>query len=154
MAFKSYENSGANQAMVEGDYEVILVKCCETSTKTSGIPVIAFDFQVREDVEQKYQRKHIFKNFYQDRETYEWPMEKIGKFANALGVPKDSEFELEDLVGKCCILHMRPFTGDDGVARDAIFYSAPTKVGQMIQSLPTIDEGYVEVDDDAGDLPF
>lgn len=154
MAFKSYENNGGSQAMAEGDYEVILVKCCETSTKTSGMPVIAFDFQVREDVEQRYQRKHIFKNFYQDRETYAWPLEKIGKFANALGVPKDEEFELADLVGKCCILHMRPFTGDDGVVRDAIFYPAPTKAGQLINSLPTIDDGYEEVDLDDEDTPF
>lgn len=153
MAFKSYENNSANQPMAEGDYECILVKCCETSTKTSGVPVIAFDFQVREDVEQRYQRKHIFKNFYQDRETYAWPTEKIGRFANALGVPKDEEFELSDLVGKCCILHMRPFTGDDGVARDAIFYAAQTKAGQMIASLPTVDDGYEEVEDDE-EIPF
>lgn len=151
MAFKSYEND-QNQPMTEGDYECILVKCCETSTKTSGMPVIVFDFQVREDVEQKYQRKHIFKNFYQDRETYAWPMEKIGKFANALGVPKDEEFELEDLVGKCCILHMRPFTGNDGVTRDTIFYPARTKTGQMITSLPLANSDYTEVDED--DVPF
>ena len=151
MAFKSYENDGG--LMAEGDYEVVLVKCCETTTRTSGMPVIAFDFQVRSDVEQKYQRKHIFKSFYQDRDTYEWPMEKIGKYANALGVPKGEEFELEDLVGKCCILHMKPFTGNDGVERDAIFYAAKTKVGQIVQSENASDsDGYEEVEDE--DLPF
>ena len=151
MAFKSYENDGG--LMAEGDYEVVLVKCCETTTKTSGMPVIAFDFQVRSDVEQKYQRKHIFKSFYQDKDSYAWPMEKIGKLANALGVPKGEEFELEDLVGKCCILHMKPFTGNDGVERDTIFYSAKTKAGQIVQSDNASDsEGYEEVDDE--DLPF
>lgn len=152
MAFKSYENE-QNQPMAEGDYECILVKCCETSTKSTGMPIIAFDFQVREDVEQRYKRKHIFKNFYVDQETNNWPMEKIGRFANALGVPKDEEFELADLVGKCCILHMRPFTGNDGVARDAIFYTAPTKAGQLVTTLPTAGDGYVEVEND-DDLPF
>lgn len=152
MAFKSYENE-QNQTMAEGDYECILVKCCETSTKSTGVPIIAFDFQVREDVEQRYKRKHIFKNFYVDPETNNWPMEKIGRFANALGVPKDAEFELEDLIGKCCILHMRPFTGNDGVARDAIFYTAPTKVGQLVTTLPTAEAGYVEVEDDE-EMPF
>ena len=151
MAFKSYENDGG--LMTEGDYEVVLVKCVETTTKTSGMPVIAFDFQVRSDVEQKYQRKHIFKSFYQDRDTFEWPMEKIGKLANSLGVPKGEEFELEDLVGRCCILHMKPFAGNGGVQRDAIFYSAPTKAGQLVQSAPISGEpGYEEVEDE--DLPF
>ena len=151
MAFKSYENDSG--LMIEGDYECILVKCCETTTKTTGRPVIVFDFQVRQDVEQKYQRKHIFKSFYQDRETYAWPEEKIGKLANALGVPKGEAFELADLVGKCCILHMKPFTGNDGVTRDTIFYSMPTKAGQAVQSASaSLPEGYEEVDDE--DLPF
>lgn len=150
MAFKSYENDGG--LMAEGDYEVVLVKCAETTTKTSGMPVIAFDFQVRSDIEQKYQRKHIFKSFYQDRDTFEWPMEKIGKLANSLGVPKGEEFELDDLVGRCCILHMKPFAGNDGVQRDAIFYSAPTKAGQIVQSAPVAEAGFEEVDDE--ELPF
>lgn len=151
MAFKSYENDGG--LMIEGDYECILVKCVETTTKTSGMPVIAFDFQVRADVEQKYQRKHIFRNFYQDRDTGEWPTEKIGKLANALGVPKGESFELEELVGRCCILHMKPFTGSDGVTRDTIFYAASTKAGQAVQSAPaSAPQGYEEVEDE--DLPF
>lgn len=152
MTFKSYENDGG--LMAEGDYECILVKCCETTTKTSGMPVIAFDFQVRSDIEQKYQRKHIFRNFYQDRETYQWPMEKIGKLANSLGVPKGEEFELEDLVGKCCILHMKPMVGNDGVERDTVFWTAPTKAGQIMQSaVPAVEAGYTDVTDDE-DLPF
>lgn len=151
MAFKSYENDGG--LMAEGDYEVVLVKCAETTTKTTGTPVIAFDFQVRSDVEQKYQRKHIFKSFYQDENTGDWPTEKIGKLANSLGVPKGEEFELEDLVGRCCILHMKPFTGKDGVQRDAIFYSAKTKAGQLVQSDNAPSEpGFTEVEDE--DLPF
>ena len=151
MAFKAYENDGG--LMIEGDYECILVKCCETTTKTTGRPVIAFDFQVRQDVEQKYQRKHIFKSFYQDRETYEWPTQKIGKLANALGIPKGEEFELEELVGRCCILHMKPMQGNDGVTRDTVFWSAPTKAGQAVQSASaSATEGYEEVEDE--DLPF
>ena len=151
MAFKSYENDGG--LMLEGDYECILVKCCETTTRTTGLPVIAFDFQVRSDVEQKYQRKHIFKNFYQDENTGDWPTEKIGKYANALGIPKGEEFELEDLVGRCCILHMKPYAGSDGVQRDAIFYTAPSKAGQAVQSVPAAaPSDYEEVEDE--DLPF
>ena len=150
MAFKAYENDGG--LMIEGDYEVICLKAVETTTRTTGAPVIALDIQVRSDVEQKYQRKHIFKNFYQD-ESGAWPVEKIGKLANALGIEKGAEFEISDLVGRCCILHMRPFKGNDGVERDAIFYAKQTKAGQAVNVLDAgSDDGFEEVTDE--ELPF
>ena len=144
MAFKAYENDSG--LMVEGDYEVICLKAREEVTRTTQKPVISFDFQVRSDVEQKYQRKHIFKSFYQD-ESGQWPKEKIGRLANALGIEKGREFELSELEGQCCILHMKPFTGQDGVARDAIFYAAATKAGQI--GGPS---GFAKVEDE--ELPF
>lgn len=150
MGFKSYENDGG--LMAEGDYEVILLQAEETSTRNTGAPVIKLDFQVRSDVEQKYQRKHIFKNYYQD-ENGQWPMEKIGKMANALGIPKGEEFDLPDLVGKCCILHMKPYKGNDGVERDSIFFAKKTEAGQAVQAAPMgTPEGYQEVTDE--DMPF
>lgn len=152
MAFKSVENNGG--LMVEGDYEVICLDAMETETK-GAYPVIAFDFQVRSDVEQKYQRKHIFKNFFRDQDTHQWPKEKIGKLANSLGIPKGDNFELSDLRGKCCILHMRPFKGQDGVERDAIFWTAPTKAGQIgeaPQQQSPANHGFVQVEDE--EIPF
>lgn len=150
MAFKAYENDGGT--MVEGDYEVICLKAEETLTKNGNL-VIAFDFQVRSDVDQRYKRKHIFKNFYMDSLTGEWPMEKIGKMANALGIEKGEEFELSDLVGRCCILHMKPFKGNDGVERDAIFYAKQTKAGQAVNVLEAGSaDGFEEVTDE--ELPF
>lgn len=155
MSFKSYENDGGNGGvMPEGDYEVVLLDAKEDQTK-SGIPTIKFDFQVRSDVEQKYQKKHIFKNFYRDDDTGEWPMQKIGKFANALGIPKDEEFELGDLCGLCCILHMKPYTKQDGTVIDSVFYSAPTKAGQIPKATikHTESGGFTNVDPDE-ELPF
>lgn len=137
--------------MPEGDYEVICLQTVETTTKTSGLPVIKMDFQVRSDVDQAYQRKHIFKNFFQD-DNGQWPGGKIGKLANALGIPEGETFELADLEGRCCILHMKPYTGNDGVERDSIFYSMPTKAGQMVQAAPTAAQGYEEVENE--ELPF
>lgn len=151
MAFKAYENTGSSTCMKEGDYEVILMSCSETTTRTSGMPTIAFDFKVRDDVEQAYHGKHIFKNFYPDRDTNQYPLEKIGKIANALGIEKGAEFELYDLVGRCCILHMRPYKGSDGIERDSIYYAESTKVGQMIASA-SAPSSFTEVNDD--ELPF
>lgn len=148
MVFVAYENTN-NSVMKEGDYEVILAKCEEGTTKSKGDPVINFDFVVRSDVEQPYQKKHVFKSFYQD-ESGEWPLEKIGKYANSLGIEKGASFELDDLVGKCCILHVKPFTGNDGVERETIYFTLPTKAGQAVQSVA--EAGFSMVVDD--DAPF
>ena len=159
MAWKSVENSGG--LMTEGDYEVICLKAEETTTK-GGTPCIAFEFQVRSDVEQKYQRKHIFRNFYQD-EAGEWPVERIGKYANSLGIPKGESFELDDLVGKCCMVHMRPYKGNDGVERDSIAWTGASKAkpystsiggGEDAQEQPAqpASGSFVQVDDE--ELPF
>lgn len=149
MAFKSYENTGSdNGTMLEGDYEVQVVNVEETLTRNSGIPCIAFDFVVRADVDQRYKRKHIFKNFFKN-DNGEWPVEKIGKIANALGIPQNQEFELSDLVGLCCILHIKPYKKQDGTMIDSIYYAKSTEAGQLIQ---TAQNDFVEVDDE--ELPF
>lgn len=152
MAFISYENS-TNQAMKEGDYECVL-RVCEIGATRAGTECIICDFMVRNDVEQENQNRHVFKRFYRDEEG-RWPAEKIGKMANALGVEKGSSFELVDLVGLCCILHVKPYTPPDGGdTRDSIFYFAPTKVGQML--VPgSRDHELLDVTEDVNDeLPF
>lgn len=149
MAFKSYENTGADSnVMLEGDYEVQLAYASETQTRASGIPCIAFDFVVRDDVDQRYKRKHIFKNFFKN-DNGVWPYEKIGKIANALGIPQGQEFELHDLVGLCCMLHIKPYKRKDGSMIDTIYYAKATEAGQLIQSA---SNDFVEIDDE--DLPF
>lgn len=149
MAFKSYENTGSDSnTMLEGDYEVQLVNCRETKTRTSLIPCIEFDFVVRDDVDQRYRRKHIFKNFFRN-DNGEWPVEKIGKIANALGIPQGQEFDLSDLIGLCCILHIKPYKRQDGTMVDTIYYAKSTEAGQLVQ---TASNNFTEVDDE--DLPF
>ncbi|MFR8331179.1 MAG: DUF669 domain-containing protein [Oscillospiraceae bacterium] len=95
---KSYAND--QDLMRAGEYEVSLPRIVTRRRLKNGTECIKFEFVVRGDIEQAYQNKHKFKQFYRDRETGEWPMEKIGKYANALGIPKDDEFELDDLVGR------------------------------------------------------
>lgn len=143
--FTSYENTGG--LMAEGDYEVICQEAREGETK-NGSPVIKFDFLVRSDVEQKYKRKHVFKSFYRDKDTGEWPLERIGKLANSMGIPKGENFELSDLVGRCLILHMRPFRGEDGVERDAIAWTAETKAGQIVTDNSLAGSGFTLADEE------
>ena len=97
MGFKAVKNDGG--LMKAGDYECYLKSCGYSVTK-NGNECIKFDFVVREDVEQEYQKKHIFKNFWPDRDTGEYDADKIGKYANALGIEPGTDFELDDLVGR------------------------------------------------------
>lgn len=149
--FKSVENDGG--LMAQGDYEVYVKSAQETETKM-GNPCIKFDFVVRSDVEQPYQNKHIFKNFYPDYLTGAYPAEKIGKYANSLGIEKGQEFELEDLVGRNCILHISHFTGQDGVTRECIFYTAPSKVEPYMAPMEPTPQTETMLDDDDSLLPF
>lgn len=140
MSYKSVENT--QDCMAEGDYEAILLKC-EDKTTDSGYELIAFDFKIRDDVEQAYQRKHFFYSVFKENDgsLNEKNIEKLGKIANALGIPNDAEFDLPDLVGKCCILHIKPWTNDKGVKKDSLYYAKPTKAGQMIEPA----SGYMKV---------
>ena len=75
MAFRSVEND--NELMKEGEYEVYVKDCCRSETQ-SHIPVIKFEFVVRADsgIEQAYKNKHVFKNFFPDEETGNFPEER------------------------------------------------------------------------------
>lgn len=151
MGFKSVENNGG--LMKEGDYEVFVNGCGYSMTK-AGNECIKFDFVVRTDVEQEYKNKHIFKNFYPNLETGEYDADKIGRYANALGIEKGQEFELEDLIGRNCILHISHFTGNDGVTRECIFWVAQSKAEPYLVQAPTAS-GFDQVDDVSDDdLPF
>lgn len=140
--------------MKAGDYEVY-VKSCGYATTLNGNDCIKFDFVVREDVEQDYQRKHIFKNFWPNRDTGEYDADKIGKYANALGIESGTDFELEDLIGRNCILHIEPFTGNDGVTRDCIRYLKQSNVESFVSAPPASADSFAQLPDDDDDaLPF
>ena len=149
MAFTSVENDSG--LMREGEYEVYVLFAGESETK-SGRECIKFEFIVRKDVDQDYKGKHIFKQFYRDKVTNQWPAEKIGKYANALGVPRGEQFELEDLIGRNCRAVMKHFDGDDGVTRETIFYLKPSEAETYVAELPK--PGFEDVDDLDDELPF
>lgn len=146
-SFKSVQNNGG--MMAEGDYEVYVKKCEFGETKT-GTECISFDFVVRADVEQPYQNKHIFKKFYKN-EAGEYPLDKIGKYANALGIAEGQDFELDDLIGRSCIVHISHFIGDDGVKRECIFYTTKSKA-EPYMNIPPAELDVLGDDDEQ--LPF
>ena len=140
--------------MEEGNYEVILKDARYTQTQ-SGIPCIFFDWVVRNDIEQKYKNKHIFKRYYQDDEG-NWPADKLCKAAIALGVPEGADFDVDDLVGKTCRLHIKPFTYKDSSGNDrtvdSITNYTPSEGEQLVQTVGKQDDGFVDVEDE--ELPF
>ena len=89
-----------------------------------------------------------------DRDTGEYDADKIGKYANALGIEPGTDFELDDLVGRNCILHMEPFEGNDGVTRDCIRYLKPSKAESFVTPAPASVEEFKQLDESDDDLPF
>ena len=140
--------------MEEGNYEVILKDAKYTQTQ-SGIPCIFFEWVVRNDIEQKYKNKHIFKRYYQDDEG-NWPADKVCKAAIALGVPEGADFDVDDLVGKTCRLHIKPFTYKDSSGNDrtvdSIAYYMPSEGEQLVQTVGKQGSEFVQVDEE--ELPF
>lgn len=145
MAFIAVENTNSNGLMKEGEYEVTC-KSAKFDVTPSDKEVVNFDFVVRSDVDQPYQRKHIFKSFYKD-DKGDYPVEKIGKYAASMGFEPGKEFELEEMAGCNCIVVIKHFTGNDGVERECIFYTKPTEHPIEVGKLEPIEN-----DDD--DLPF
>ena len=154
MAFRSVEND--NELMKEGEYEVYVKDCCRSETQ-SHIPVIKFEFVVRADsgIEQAYKNKHVFKNFFPDEETGNFPEEKIGKYANALGIPKGQEFELDDLIGRNCVIVIKHYTNEKtGEKKDCIFYTKSSKAEPYMNTTPVGGQDFADISEEDGELPF
>lgn len=151
MGFKSVKNDGG--LMKEDDYEAYL-KTCGYATTKNGNECIRFNFVIREDVKQAYQKKHILKNFWPDRNTGKYDADKIGKYANALGVEPGTDFELEDLAGRNCILHIGPYERKDGTTIDCIYYLKPSKAESFVTAAPASSEDFQQLDESDDELPF
>ena len=125
MGFKSME--AESSLMPKGEYEAIVKDCCFSATK-NGTECVKFEFVVRSDIDQPCQKKRKFKQFYRDPETGRWPAEKIGQYAHALGVPQGEDFELEDMIGRCCVMVIGHYLdGQTGAAKDFIYFLKPSR---------------------------
>lgn len=154
LVFNSTANKGgnggnrSNAPMVEGDYEVQMIKA-EEKTSQSGTTYLSVEFVVREDVEQHYKKRHIWRAYFKD-ENGQYNADQLGRLINAFGIPEGQSADLEALVGGCCMVHVKPYTGKSGRTSDSVSYYKPTKVGQLIKSF----NEFSEVDDDSDGLPF
>lgn len=141
--FKSIAGSEEINIMPEGDYEVYVKDCCFSTTK-GGYECIKFEFVVRDDVEQPFKKFHKFKQFYRDRDTNAWPVDKIGRYANALGIPNGKDFDLSDLIGLNAVMVIRNYNDKNtGEKKDNIYYLKPSKQKPFMSS-----SSFVEVDED------
>lgn len=148
MVFRSVEAD--SDLMREGEYEVYVKNCCFSETN-GGTECVKFEFVVRSDMDQPYQNKHKFKQFYRDRDSGQWPMEKIGKYANALGIPKGQDFELDELIGLSCRMVIKHYTDKEtGETRDCVFYLKSSAAQSFVQPV----NEFQDIDDTGGDLPF
>ena len=147
--FKSVDSS--HSLVPEGEYEVYLHDCGERTTKRTNMPVINFDFVIRADVEQPCKGQHVFKAFFQDK-SGRWPEEKIGKYANSLGVEKGADFDLLDLVGRHCVINVTHYEGNDGAMRENIYFTKPSELEPYQLYNAANADGYTEVQDEK--LPF
>jgi len=127
---------------------VYLKDCREGLTKNTQEMVIDFDFVIRDDVDQGCKGQHIFKTFFRD-EKGEWPEEKIGKYANSLGIEKGVDFDLPDLAGRHCVVNMRHYIGNDNATRSIIYFTRPSELAAYAPA--GSGPGYQEVDEE---LPF
>lgn len=95
-----------------GEYECLIVKAEERTSRTSGTAYLSIDFIIRNDVEQQYKNSHIFYALFKKKEPTQDDME-VGGYAfgmvmnlgKAARLPDGKEYEnlaayLSDLVGK------------------------------------------------------
>lgn len=151
MGFISMEAD--SDLMRKGEYEVYVKDCGFSETK-AGTECIKFEFVVRSDVEQPYQNKHKFKQFYRDRDSGRWPVEKIGKYANALGIPIGQDFELDDLIGLNCIMVIGHYQDErSGETKDCIYFLKQSKVASYLNAVSQ-PSGFTEIGYDDGEPPF
>lgn len=115
MAFSTdYSNVGL---IAEGDYECVIAEAFSNSTK-NGAEYFSVNFVIRDDVPQKYQKKHLFHSIWRKKEPTADDM-KIGGFSfgqimalsKAAQLPNGKAYETldelgNDLEGRCVKVHV------------------------------------------------
>jgi len=131
-----------------GTWEVVVDSCLATESQ-DGRHGYKFDFRIRDDVEQEYKGRHVFKSFMEDV-TGVFPEAKMNEFAFALGIEDGVDYEPWELRGMCCQIVVKEFTPDDKPNEKVAYvaYARKSKVEPMAKAENVFD------DIDASDIPF
>lgn len=131
-----------------GDYECRVTSAMERVNE-DGVAFIEFEFKVRDDVDQNCKGDTIRKRFKQDADG-NYKANKINEFAYACGVEEDADYQLEELVGACVIVHISCFKKDTGETVGYVAYLNPSKAGDSAQPLNADEFSTISTDD----IPF
>lgn len=119
--YTNYNNGGSNTTndiIPEGWYETIVTKA-EIVTRNNGRQNIAFNFTIRNDVDQPQKNRIIFENMWKrkepteaDKQTDDFSFGILMGLASKLNVSSNAYFEtlqdlLNEFVGKCLLVQVR-----------------------------------------------
>lgn len=159
--FKAASVSNDFGIIDKGEYEAYVSDCGFSQTK-SGEEFISFEFTIRSDIQQKFKNRRKSKAFFKDFETKDYAKNTNGEYkfceyATRLGIAPGKGFELEDLIGKNCVIVINHYKDKNtGETKDCIFYIKPSKEEGVVKTLGNaVDDELEEYDDEFdGDLPF
>ena len=143
-----YEGYGL---LPKGEYEVTVEDAKEDMTQ-GGKEHVAINLRVREDVEQKYQRKIIFVKIWKLRDTGKYNPKQFNTIGRALGMQNGKKYNsLKDLLDDFIGLHTRVTIGHQTYneqTREVVNKWDFTKYPKD----RTLNVGYKELQND--DVPF
>ena len=142
----------------EGDYEVLIVKAEEKTTK-GGKVYLSLNLVIRNDVKQGYQNGYLFHTLWKRKNPTEADMQVNGysfsqvmALGKAAGLPNGKNYEsladfLQELVRKPVLVHLVHDTYND-TERESIAWVNPTKfpeVKHVMKTKPDVNpDGYAE----------
>ena len=143
----------AERSVLHGEFE-IYCSAAAYSVARSGDDIIELEFTVRPDVQQDHQNYRFRKTFWLqgDGQLKDGDLDKLGKYAGALGIEEGQEFDLDDLIGLSARLRSFAFTNDEGRTFDCIALSKSKADKPYTTSItPPVP---AELDEDDEELPF
>lgn len=142
----------------EGDYEVLIVKAEEKTTK-GGKVYLSLNLVIRNDVKQGYQNGYLFHTLWKRKEPTEadkqvngYSFSQVMALGKAAGLPNGKNYEsladfLQELVKKPVLVHLVHDTYND-TERESIAWVNPTKfpeVKHVMKTKPDVNpDGYAE----------
>lgn len=139
-----------------GEYECIVSKAEVTKSQSSGAPMLKVTLTVREDVEQKGQKRKFFDNIV-EQENMMWKFQQVAK---AVQLPEGEDLEtLADFASAIQYKAVRIKNKHEvynGEKQDRIAFWNPSKVnsGAYTHDMGGGDAGGGSIDISDDDLPF